>query len=124
MATARLAILAAALLLTGCSETDRSPHSWCEEDEHDEIVSDSYCMEGIEGYEWEYDDPSFNPAFVPYYVTEHGRTVTVYRTPTPGYKPPPSYRPPAPPPQIKVAPAQQPAYKPPAYKPPPPKTGK
>lgn len=44
-------LLAVALSVSACDRTDR----WCERDATDEVVDNSYCDQGMAGYEWEPD---------------------------------------------------------------------
>lgn len=45
------AVAISALGLTGCGKTER----WCELDQGDVLVDNSYCEQGVVGYEWEPD---------------------------------------------------------------------
>ncbi|MFE3544672.1 hypothetical protein ACFXK0_17065 [Nocardia sp. NPDC059177] len=55
------AVLALAVLAglgaTSCSKTTR----WCERDQGDVLVANSYCENGVAGYEWEpdHDKPKY-----------------------------------------------------------------
>ena len=45
------AVAVSALSLAGCAKSER----WCELDQGDVVVANSYCEQGIPGYEWEPD---------------------------------------------------------------------
>ncbi|GGK40436.1 hypothetical protein [Nocardia camponoti] len=57
----RIAAIAVALVLlpglAACGKNQR----WCERDQGDVLVSNSYCEKGIAGYEWEpdHDKPKY-----------------------------------------------------------------
>lgn len=56
--TALVIVLAGAALTAGCAGSSR----WCEHDATDTRVSDSYCEQGLSGYEWETSSGGHRPA--------------------------------------------------------------
>lgn len=46
--------VAATLGISACNQTT-DPERWCERDTGDVLVDNSYCEQGVQGYEWEPD---------------------------------------------------------------------
>lgn len=58
MKTTVIAVFAA-VVLCACNRAPATPTYWCEHDDSDVVVANSFCEQNLPGYEWEPDDDDY-----------------------------------------------------------------